>query len=141
MNRQKSDNRGFTLLEIIITLIIAAIVGSMLIPYIGTNLTRSSMVVVSVQQQQQLVQVMENITADYKRLQIADASPLSTLVSRVGPAGSNQDNSYGKYSVVVNRRISFTTGNPATEQEDANGKMQKITISYQGQNLTALFGM
>jgi prepilin-type N-terminal cleavage/methylation domain-containing protein len=135
----KHNERGFTLLEIIVTLIVAAILGAMFVQFMGTSLTQSANVVVSTHGQQQLNQVMENITADYKRLLTTSSTPLTALAANVGAEGTSQNNAYGLYDVIVNHRITFTSSNPATEQADANGKIQKITIRHKGQNLTALF--
>ena len=86
----KKEN-GFTLLEVIITIIVAAILGSMLIPLMGTALKHSADPVNDVKDEFQLNKVMENITADYKNLLNA-STPLTTLETEVGPEGSDQNN-------------------------------------------------
>ena len=129
--------KGFTLLEVIVTLIVAAIMGSMLIPLMGTALKHSADPVNDVRDELELNKVMENITADYKNL-LNDSTPLTTLTTRVGSEGSDQNNDYGQYHVVENHRITFT-GTPLTEQSDESEKIQKITISYKGYTLTSLF--
>ena len=60
--------RAFTLLEVIISLIVVGIVAAMMVPFLGTTLTRSVRSVISAQDHAQLNQVMENITADFKKL-------------------------------------------------------------------------
>lgn len=66
--KTKNNPAGFTLIELIITLVIAAIAGTMLYTYMGSMLARSSNLVLSLQNTSQLNQVMENIIADYNRL-------------------------------------------------------------------------
>ena len=61
-----TDRRGFTLLEVIVTLMIAAIFGSMLIQFTGTSMSRSSDTVERVRNGNTVVQTMEQITKDYR---------------------------------------------------------------------------
>ena len=144
MNHKKEN--GFTLLEVIIILIVAGIIGSMLIPLMGTALKHSADPVNNIKDQLELNKVMENITADYKD-SLNGLAPLTTLETNVGPEGSNQDipdnSDNEQYHVVENHRITFTgtPGTPLTEQSDEseNKKIQKITISYKNYTLTSLF--
>jgi prepilin-type N-terminal cleavage/methylation domain-containing protein len=133
------SQRAFTLLEIIIALIVAGIVAAMMVPFLGTALTRSAESVISAQSHAQLIEVMELITADYKLLSATNATPLATLKTNVGAEGSNMSNAYGVYQVVTNHYISFPSGTSATETADAGGNVLKVKISYQGYTLTALF--
>jgi prepilin-type N-terminal cleavage/methylation domain-containing protein len=136
--------RAFSLLEVIVSLVVVGIVAAMMIPFLGTALTRSAESVISAQQHASLNKVIENITADFKRLsnlaitgQVAD--PLGTLSSSLGTEGSDMSNAYGSYHVVTNHTISFPSGSSVTETADANGDVLKVKISYQGYTLTALF--
>jgi prepilin-type N-terminal cleavage/methylation domain-containing protein len=60
------DHRGFTLLEVIVTLVIAAILGSMLIQFTGTSMSRSAETVERVRKASLLVRTVEEITRDYR---------------------------------------------------------------------------
>jgi len=60
------SSRGFTLIEIIVTLVIAAIAGTMVI-LLGSSLMESSTPLSRLQKSAGLQTVMANITADYKR--------------------------------------------------------------------------
>ena len=53
---------GFTLIEVIITLIIASILGTILYTYFGTSLTQSSTPIIRLEKTLALQQVMENIS-------------------------------------------------------------------------------
>jgi len=68
----KQREKGFTLLEIIVTLTIAAILGTIMVAYMGTALTKSGEPVIRSRQLYELQQVMENIKSTY--LKNADAT-------------------------------------------------------------------
>jgi prepilin-type N-terminal cleavage/methylation domain-containing protein len=126
--------RAFTLLEIIIALIIASIVAAMMVPFLSSTLARSVDSVISAQSHAYLNQVMETITADFKNLSATNPTPLQTLSNNVA------NNTYGLvYTVVTNGYISFSSGNPATQIGPTNNNILKVTISYRGYTLTALF--
>jgi len=59
-------NDGFTLIEVIVTLVIAAIMGTMLVTLMGKNLTGSAVPVGLVGDQYKIVQEMERITSRYR---------------------------------------------------------------------------
>jgi prepilin-type N-terminal cleavage/methylation domain-containing protein len=66
MNHKKMRERGFTLVETIITLVIVAIMATMLFTYSGTNFTASVNPIQWVESANSIHQIMERITADYQ---------------------------------------------------------------------------
>ncbi len=56
---------GFNLLEIVVTLIVAAIMGSMVYAYFASSVTHSTIAITKLKRAFVLHAVMENITADY----------------------------------------------------------------------------
>jgi len=62
------QQNGFTLIEYIVALVIAAIVAAMVYTYMGDSLIQSSAPIFRLQKASNLRQVMENIVADYNRL-------------------------------------------------------------------------
>jgi len=58
--------KGFTLIEIIVTLILIAITGVVMFPVLRTNLTKSAVPVVRLDSQYQLIREMERLTARYR---------------------------------------------------------------------------
>jgi len=60
------NKNGFTLIEIIVTLILIAITGVVMFPVLRTNLTKSAAPVTRVDSQYQLVQEMDRLTARYR---------------------------------------------------------------------------
>ena len=134
--------RGFTLLEVIVSLIVAAILGAMLVSFMGSSVMRSGNPVLLAQNGAYLNQIMENMGADYKYLMATSATPLTTFTANVGAEGSSQtryaDGSH-PYTVIANHRITFPSGSPVTEQTDNAGKTLKVTIEYRTLTVTALF--
>lgn len=57
---------GFTLLEVIVTLVIASIIGAMLIQLTGSNMSRSAKTADMVRNGFSVAQVVEEITKDYR---------------------------------------------------------------------------
>jgi len=66
--RAKNHQAGFTLIEFIVALVVAAIIAAMVSTYFGTALTQSSVPIERLKSASNLHQVMENIVADYNRL-------------------------------------------------------------------------
>jgi len=133
-----SENKqgGFTLIEIILTLVIAAVVGAGLVQYLGSAFTQSSIPIQRLRQALELQQVMENITADYIK-NVRDEEDLKDLHDRI----INTPLIYGtSYSAVVNF-IKFTGqtehGLDPGDPED----LLKVTIiqNDSGDILTTLF--
>lgn len=123
--------KGFTLLEVIITIVIGAIMASVLIQYMGTSMYRSAEPVVITQDTYALNQVMEKMTADYKELLAADSTPLATFQTRV--EGGN----YGQYSVQT-QYITLAGGAEAPDMS-GNNRVLKVTVTVGDQALTGLF--
>jgi prepilin-type N-terminal cleavage/methylation domain-containing protein len=65
---EKNHQAGVTLIEFIVALVVAAIIASMVYTYFGSAFTQSSVPIARLQQVSKLQQVMENIVADYNRL-------------------------------------------------------------------------
>ncbi len=138
-----SENKqeGFTLIEIILTLVIAAVVGTGLVQYMGSALTKSSIPIQRLRQAHELQQVMENITADYlenvRRRVPSDLNDLRLRIKEDDPL------LYGtSYTVDVNKFIKFTSQeNPQESGELPNKKnLLKVTINKaSGETLTTLF--
>jgi prepilin-type N-terminal cleavage/methylation domain-containing protein len=140
-NKMK-DRRGFTLLEVIVSLIVASILAAMMASFMGTAVMQSANPVVLAQSGAYLNQIMENMGSEYKYLMKTSATPLTTFIANVGTEGSSQtryaDASH-PYTVVDNHRVSFPSGTPATEATDASGKILKVTVRYNDLTVTALF--
>ena len=149
MKRTRVSSRyqkGFTLVEIIVTIVVAAILGAMFLQIMETNLTGSVEPLIRVQDTFTLNEVMEKITADYKKLTIEDQTPLATLNSRIGNKDEEVTNGiYGSYTVKYNDYILFNDddGDGIYDEgyDDGSGgnKILKVAVSIGDERLTSLF--
>ena len=199
------NTRGFTLIEIIITLTVTAVLATMIYTYFGKAFSESVTPITRLKNSASLQRVMENIRADYNIYpkwrngaaytntssviptnfnghyykctnagsgtssttepdwpqnpggttvpestgmiwtesgRLRTLLPLSTLLTRIGAEGSDQDNAYGKYHVVRNRFTHFV--NYVDQESDDIGakanKILKVTLrNDNGETQTALF--
>ena len=134
--------RGFTLIEVIVSLIVASILGAMLVSFMGSNVMQSGNPVLLAQNGAYLNQIIENMSADYKYLMATSATPLTTFIANVGAETTSQSryaDASHPYTVVNNHRIFFPSGSPVTEQTDNAGKILKVTIQYRTLSVTVLF--
>ena len=137
---------GFTLIEMIVTIIVAAILGAMFLQIMGTSLTGSVEPLIRVQDQFVVKGVVERMTADYNALLYGGPDPLGTLQSRIGNAGDEVvDGDYGSYTVEYNDYIMFNDGDGDGDYEefhdDGSGgyTILKVTVSSGDERLTSLF--
>ena len=75
---------GFTLLEIILTLVLIGIAAAMIVPYFQSGVTQSSSLVARQESIFDLNGVMANMIADYEAQYTQDISALSTKIGTVG---------------------------------------------------------
>ncbi|MDD5435833.1 MAG: type II secretion system protein [Nitrospira sp.] len=127
---------GFTLIEVILTLVIAGILGAMLYSYFGTSFTASSNPVIRLNKAFKLQQIMENITADYLKNYTTN---LTTLKTNIGAESTDQNNAYGQYYVVNNRYIKFVSQTEAVDDTGANNLLKVTVKNDLGEILTVLF--
>ncbi len=127
MNKILENKRsGFTLIEIIITLVIAAVVGTGLAQYLGTAFSTSAIPIQHLRQAFELQEVMEKITEDYEN---DPSALLTTLQGSIGPADEDEyNNAYGEYEVFFNDFIDFYGQTPL-----------KVTIKNESGLITTLF--
>jgi len=155
MTRQTNDNGGFTLLEVIVTIIVSAILAVLLMQVMRGNTWRSYWPLAKLDEGLALQEVMEKITADYRNLLISDTQPLVTLQNRIRNGG-NPTNGYWygqPYSaaISVDDNYCFDLGKddaatPGESNQQNNCRhltdqdlILKITISDNNQSLTTLF--
>jgi len=145
LKTMKKNSGGFTLIEVIVSLVVAAILGAMLVAFLGTGMMKSAQPVLIAQNGAYLNRIMDKMTADYKyqmatALQAGStpATGLSNFISHLDTANyySDSSNTY----TVTKKRISFSGTPPAENSaEDSSSKILKVTINYRDLTATTIF--
>ncbi len=102
----RQNDKGFTLIESIITIVIAAILGVMMFTYSNTSYTKSSSSLIKTTKTFALQKVMENIFTDYN---LNYKTNLVGIKTKIGSTASPQPLTtvYGTYTLVYNDFIKF----------------------------------
>jgi len=139
----RKKQSGFTLLELIVTITAAAVLGITIFEALGSSFMNSSDPLNKLKLQLELQQAMENINEDYKRIYTTNLNGLKDAIEG-GGAGN-----YGEYNVIENKFIKFdiSGGGSTFNEEDAGigdqEDLLKVTIqnsSYDtNETLTNLF--
>ncbi len=137
------NDRGLTILEIIVTIVIAAILGTVLVQVMSTSLTRSSVPITLLQNTYSISQIIEEMTADYEELyenvneKEYDISTLKTFIEN-GNVSSNTPY-YGPYSLDYIDYIEFDASYNEIADTSGDNNILKVSISSNNQSLTVLF--
>jgi len=134
MKSKLSEKSGFTLIEIIVTLTVTAILSVMLVQFMGTSLSRSAEPILSVQEGMALQSIFESMNADYKQLLFTDNTPLDTFKTRVETGGF-----YGTYALTDSTYILFDGSQVEAPCNTPDCRILKVTISMGDHSLTSLF--
>ena len=110
---------GFTLVEVIITLLVAVILGGIMVQYLGSALTRSSTPVKRLAADAALQSAADNIIGAFRQEAPADSGAWSDFQSGIGAVGTEQNNAYGRYRVLFNDYIQFDAA--SNEIADVHG--------------------
>ena len=137
----KTDNLGFTLIELIVVIVVASIFATMMVQFVYTSGVKSTAPIFVLDKSLKIDEVIENITSDYLQNYTLD---LNLLQTRIGKReGSDQNNGYGVYRVIHNRFIKFVANSEkASPQGDfKNGNLLKVTIESinSKERLTAIY--
>lgn len=137
------EDAGFTLLEVIVSLILIAIVGTMLVQITGSRLIGSAKAVRNGVDSVAIRDVMETITADYRKISVEKGDrALTTLQARIDANKGKPDGLYGNYQVITNGfvKILEKNGSFAVVADDTgDNTILRVTVSRGGPSLTALF--
>lgn len=145
--RTGRGQRGFTLLEVIVTIAIAAIMGVFFAQFVYTGVTHSVDPVYRLQNLSSTTHIMEYMTADYKRLAATQSNFLSIFKDYVGygttttkPVGYEGYPYYGSYEILCNKYVRFNaSGAEEDDPDQVSGRVLKVTIRRGDQAVTALF--
>lgn len=132
------ERRGFTLVEVIVTIVLSAIASVLLIQFMGGNMERSLTPLIQTDQNYRLVAVMENITAHYKNLLLTDVDPLGTLDADIRNGNVSSNTPYfGEYETTTPDLVQFT-GNVEAACT-SNCRILRVDLQQGEHRLTALF--
>ena len=129
---------GFTLIELIITIVVTALLASMLFSYFGTAITGSATPITRLGTTLAAQSAMENITADYLANYTAN---LTGLQGAIGAEGGILNAPYGKGTVVDNHFITWSTSDDEVRVPSPGiSNCLKVTVrDATGQTLTRIF--
>ena len=133
-------NKGFTILEVVVTLIVASILGGILVEFMGANVQKSYEPVFMAQNSLGINEIIEKMNSDYKRQLLLSPTPLQDFRNNVinGNVISN-DPYFGDYSVATSWiRFNATT---YVEEPDPSPdpRLLKVTVTHKNRVVTALF--
>jgi len=133
----KMTSNGFTLLEVIITLLVASILGTMIYTFLGTSITKSGIPVNLVREDFEFVSVLEKITDDYRQeIETAGASfDLAAFVSTIDSA-TKVNALYG--STVDSVTIVSTAFDASGNETGSDNNIKKVTLQQGDSILTVL---
>jgi prepilin-type N-terminal cleavage/methylation domain-containing protein len=99
--KKKINETGFTLIEIIVTVVIVAILGAMIITFLSDSFIKSSDPVKRLKASFNLNKIMANITADYNQFPRWQSLRIYSVGDKVLPISMN-----GRYYTCVSQGIS-----------------------------------
>lgn len=130
--RQRSSRcSGFTLVEVIITLLVAVILGGIMMQYLGSAVTGSSTPMKRLAAETALGTTADSMIGAFRQAAPSDSSAWSDFQDTIGAAGTTQNNGYGAYRVLFNDFIQFdAAGNEAADViGTAPENILKVTIA------------
>ena len=133
-------NQGFTLLEVVITLIVGSILGAILVQFMGTSMKNSFEPVIMVQDGCGVYEIMEKMNSDYKmQLLTSTVDPLGDFKYDVdnGNDADTSDPYFGLYTSTTEYIVFNSSGDEVSD--DTELRILKVKITHGGQSLTALF--
>jgi prepilin-type N-terminal cleavage/methylation domain-containing protein len=137
----KTDNLGFTLIELIVVIVVTSIFVTMMVQFVYTSGVKSTAPIFVLGKSLKIDEILESITSDYLQNYTLD---LNLLQTRIGKReGSDQNNGYGVYRVIHNRFIKFVANSEKVSPhgDSENGNLLKVTIESinSKERLTAIY--
>ena len=131
---------GFTLLEVVVTLIVASILGGILVEFMGQNVQQSHQPVYMAQYSLGVNEIIEKMNSDYKRQLLISPTPLQDFRTDVinGNVTAN-DPYFGDYTVTTDWiRFNAATGDEEPDPSP-DPRVLKITVTHNNRVVTALY--
>ena len=133
----KNEN-GFTLIEIIITIIVASILGSIAYQFMGTGMVGSAVPVNRVKDQFVLNGIIEEMTADYRNFVVISNS-ISQELGDTNLIDFKKDVDSGKYGNGYEIECASRYIQPEDPDLNQGERILEVTLKKGDQTVTALF--
>jgi prepilin-type N-terminal cleavage/methylation domain-containing protein len=129
---------GFTILEIIVSLIVASILGVIYLEFMGTTVQKSYEPINMTQNSLDVNQIIEKMNADYRKHLLLSPDPLAAFKTDVENGNTpSPPPYYGDYNVQTTW-IKFSGGSEAVDASGEN-RVLKVKITFGNRSVTALF--
>ncbi len=137
-----TKNQGFTLLEVVITLIVGSVLGAILVQFMGTSMKNSFEPVIMVENGFGVNEIMEKMNSDYKRLLLTSTvNPLADFKDDVDngmiPPPNDPYPYFGEYTSTTEYIVFNISGDEVPDATEL--RILKVIITHGNQSVTALF--
>jgi len=138
------NQKGFTLIEVIVTLVLVSIVGAMVVSFMGTQVTQSGRSVTWMTEELELSSVMERMLADYRE-ELKEEPPNWTTFFGDRDTEGEINNLYTATIDYADIELTAFTednpGNPSTDytESGADPAIHKLTLKKGDQTLITIF--
>ena len=127
----KNEN-GFTLIELIITIIVASILGSIAYQFIGTNIVKSALPVNRVKDQFELTGMIELMAADYRNFVV--------ISNNISHEPGDTDLIDFKDDIAITKKYGdYIDFCDYIHELDTGDRVLKVRLKKNDQTVTALF--
>jgi prepilin-type N-terminal cleavage/methylation domain-containing protein len=137
---------GFTLLEILVTIIVGAIMATLLLQVMGGHSWRSFQPLQAFNHSMTLQETMSIISSHYRDLLIRDDTPLVTLQTDIESGDQWSGQPYADEMQTETYCIDFNQTAPRSWSDtmtsdtcSSSDTILRVTLTYHDQSLTALF--
>ena len=133
------NRQGFTLMEVIVTIIAAGILAAFFVHFMGTSLSSATDSVTRVQAESGGAATVERIIADYV-LAMNAGNPTNALGAISSSIGSNSYDDAVSQITVTRNYIEFDAGGNEVDRGLTATNTLKVTVGVQGNNHIFLLG-
>jgi prepilin-type N-terminal cleavage/methylation domain-containing protein len=123
--------KGFTLLEVIITLVVAAIASTMLVQFMRSHVVQSVRPVLMLQRDYQAVQGMENITMEYRDQLERDIFNISNFKSNL--------KTYANDDALTVSSVQIDFDEEGNEISSQSGRYLKVIVGNSNMHVISVF--
>ena len=138
--------RGFTLIEILVTIIITAIISVLVMQVIGGHSWRSFWPLQAFGRSMALHETMSDISSNFRRLLMVDNTPLVTLQKNIEDGDYWSGQPFSGSMNAITYCLDFDQTAPQRWEEkktidtcNQSDTILKVTLTYESQSLTTLF--